>query len=85
MEKLQIKVLPCVIVFADGVTKDRCASRPSTLILRLIWVCRLVGFEELGNNDAFDTAALELRLSMSGASTIVVATVSAELGSCRCS
>ncbi|KAL1761029.1 thioredoxin-like protein [Schizophyllum commune] len=49
VEKLQIKVLPCVIVFADGVTKDR-----------------LVGFEELGNNDAFDTAALELRLSMSG-------------------
>ncbi|KAL1661463.1 thioredoxin-like protein [Schizophyllum commune] len=49
VEKLQIKVLPCVIVFAEGVTKDR-----------------LVGFEELGNNDAFDTAALELRLSMSG-------------------
>ncbi|KAL1747688.1 thioredoxin-like protein [Schizophyllum fasciatum] len=49
VEKLQIKVLPCVVVFADGVTKDR-----------------LVGFEELGNNDTFDTAALELRLSMSG-------------------
>ena len=27
---------------------------------------RLIGFEELGNNDAFETAALELRLSMCG-------------------
>jgi len=49
VEKLSIKVLPCVICFVNGVTKDR-----------------LVGFEELGNNDVFDTATLELRLSMSG-------------------
>ncbi|TRM67683.1 thioredoxin-like protein [Schizophyllum amplum] len=49
VERLTVKVLPCVIAFVDGVSKDR-----------------LVGFEELGNNDAFDTAALELRLSMTG-------------------
>ncbi|KII95058.1 hypothetical protein PLICRDRAFT_128487 [Plicaturopsis crispa FD-325 SS-3] len=49
VEKLAIKVLPCVICFIDGVTKDR-----------------MVGFEELGNNDAFDTATLELRLAMCG-------------------
>jgi len=49
VEKLSIKVLPCVICFVDGVTKDR-----------------LVGFEELGNSDAFDTAVLELRLSSCG-------------------
>lgn len=49
VEKLQIKVLPCVICFIDGVTKDR-----------------LIGFEELGNSDGFETAALELRLQMSG-------------------
>jgi thiol-disulfide isomerase/thioredoxin len=49
VEKLSIKVLPCVICFIDGVSKDR-----------------LVGFEELGNNDAFDTAVLELRLSSCG-------------------
>jgi len=49
VEKLAIKVLPCVICFVDGVTKDR-----------------LVGFEELGNSDAFDTAVLELRLSSCG-------------------
>jgi len=29
-------------------------------------IIRLIGFEELGNDDAFDTAALELRLSMCG-------------------
>ncbi|KAJ6485177.1 thioredoxin-like protein [Mycena vitilis] len=49
VERLGIKVLPCVICFVDGVSKDR-----------------LVGFEELGNNDAFDTAVLELRLAVSG-------------------
>ncbi|KAF8812554.1 thioredoxin-like protein [Phlegmacium glaucopus] len=49
VEKLSIKVLPCVICFVDGVTKDR-----------------FVGFEELGNSDAFDTAVLELRLSSCG-------------------
>jgi len=49
VEKLSVKVLPCVICFIDGVTKDR-----------------LVGFEELGNSDAFDTAVLELRLSSCG-------------------
>lgn len=27
---------------------------------------RLIGFEELGNDDAFETATLELRLSMCG-------------------
>ncbi|EGO27817.1 hypothetical protein SERLADRAFT_435583 [Serpula lacrymans var. lacrymans S7.9] len=49
VEKLVIKVLPCVVCFVDGVSKDR-----------------LIGFEELGNNDAFDTAVLELRLTQSG-------------------
>ncbi|KAJ4478258.1 thioredoxin-like protein [Lentinula aciculospora] len=49
VEKLSIKVLPCVICFVKGVTRDR-----------------LIGFEELGNNDAFTTAALELRLSVCG-------------------
>ena len=33
---------------------------------------RLIGFEELGNNDAFETAALELRLSMCGERTCLV-------------
>ncbi|KAG8780728.1 hypothetical protein FRC16_003051 [Serendipita sp. 398] len=49
VEKLAIKVLPCLIVFVDGVTKDR-----------------IVGFEEVGNSDDFETAALELRLKSSG-------------------
>ncbi|KAF9247322.1 thioredoxin-like protein [Melanogaster broomeanus] len=49
VERLAIKVLPCVMSFVDGVSKDR-----------------LVGFEELGNSDIFDTAVLELRLSQTG-------------------
>jgi len=49
VEKLHIKVLPCVIVFVNGVAKDR-----------------VVGFEELGNTDSFNTAVLELRLSQTG-------------------
>ncbi|KAJ7129544.1 thioredoxin-like protein [Mycena epipterygia] len=49
VEKLGIKVLPCVMCFVDGISKDR-----------------LIGFEELGNNDGFDTAVLELRLAVSG-------------------
>jgi thioredoxin-like negative regulator of GroEL len=48
VEKLGIKILPCVICFVDGMSKDR-----------------LVGFEDLGNVDGFDTAALELRLLQS--------------------
>ena len=35
----------------------------------LINLYRLVGFEELGNVDSFDTAVLELRLSQCGKST----------------
>jgi len=49
VEKLFVKVLPCVICFVDGIAKDR-----------------LVGFEELGNEDNFNTGILELRLSHSG-------------------
>ncbi|KAG8744089.1 hypothetical protein FRC12_014876 [Ceratobasidium sp. 428] len=49
VEKLNIKVLPCVICFVRGVSKDR-----------------IVGFEELGNDDGFKTATLELRLTQSG-------------------
>ncbi|KAF8556977.1 thioredoxin-like protein [Imleria badia] len=49
VERLSVQVLPCVICFVDGVSKDR-----------------LIGFEELGNSDVFETAVLELRLSQSG-------------------
>ncbi|KAI0327105.1 thioredoxin-like protein [Cubamyces sp. BRFM 1775] len=49
VERLGIKVLPCVITFVDGVSKDR-----------------IVGFEELGNTDQFDTATLEWKLLNSG-------------------
>ncbi|TFK43421.1 thioredoxin-like protein, partial [Crucibulum laeve] len=49
VEKLQVKVLPCVVCFVNGVSTDR-----------------LIGFEELGNSDAFNTAVLELRLEAAG-------------------
>ncbi|GJJ73794.1 hypothetical protein EMPS_06152 [Entomortierella parvispora] len=49
VEKLQVKVLPCVISFTDGIAVDR-----------------LVGFEELGNTDNFQTSMLELRYKTVG-------------------
>ncbi|KAI9063324.1 GTPase inhibitor [Trametes sanguinea] len=49
VERLGIKVLPCVMTFLNGVSKDR-----------------IVGFEELGNTDQFDTATLEWKLLNSG-------------------
>ncbi|KIJ56693.1 hypothetical protein M422DRAFT_57358 [Sphaerobolus stellatus SS14] len=49
VEKLAIKVLPCVICFVQGASKDR-----------------IIGFEELGNTDAFKTSTLEMRLILSG-------------------
>ncbi|KAJ8457089.1 hypothetical protein ONZ51_g11737 [Trametes cubensis] len=49
VERLGIKVLPCVIPFVNGVSKDR-----------------IVGFEELGNTDQFETATLEWKLLNSG-------------------
>ncbi|KAF8621675.1 hypothetical protein AX15_007688 [Amanita polypyramis BW_CC] len=49
VQRLGVKVLPCVICFIDGVSKDR-----------------LIGFEELGNNDSFTTALLETRLLSCG-------------------
>lgn len=69
VEKLQIKVLPCVVCFVGGMSKDRYVSHT--------WPekggtglkashNRLIGFEELGNDDAFTTATLELRLAQSG-------------------
>ncbi|CAI2379396.1 unnamed protein product [Moneuplotes crassus] len=46
--KLQIQVLPTIILFIDGVAVDR-----------------IVGFEELGGEDDFDTIILTRRLVMS--------------------
>ncbi|TFL00482.1 thioredoxin-like protein, partial [Pterulicium gracile] len=49
VHKLSIQMLPCVLSFVGGSTKDR-----------------IVGFEELGNTDAFQTAVLELKLTSIG-------------------
>ncbi|KAI0832345.1 thioredoxin-like protein [Trametes gibbosa] len=49
VERLGIQVLPCVMTFINGVSKDR-----------------IVGFEDLGNTDQFDTATLEWKLLNSG-------------------
>jgi len=45
VEKLGVKVLPCVVCFVNGVTSGR-----------------VVGFQDLGNVDDFETASLEWRL-----------------------
>lgn len=66
VEKLFIKVLPCVICFVDGIAKDRYDFCNSFFVsLALTEPFRLVGFEELGNEDQFTTGVLELRLSQS--------------------
>ncbi|TIC03709.1 thioredoxin-like protein [Wallemia mellicola] len=49
VEKLKIKVLPCVIIFKQGVAKER-----------------LIGFEELGNEDNFNNKILEWKLFQMG-------------------
>lgn len=47
-DRLKIQMLPCVIIFKDGIAIDR-----------------IVGFDELGGDDTFTTAALEKRLKHS--------------------
>ncbi|KAM5540440.1 hypothetical protein V8D89_005898 [Ganoderma adspersum] len=49
VERLGIKVLPCVITFISGTSKDR-----------------IIGFEDLGGSDEFETATLEWKLVNSG-------------------
>ncbi|THH10225.1 hypothetical protein EW145_g1471 [Phellinidium pouzarii] len=49
VERLGIKVLPCLMSFVGGIAKDR-----------------LIGFEDIGNSDGFETASLELRLQTLG-------------------
>ena len=51
VERLAVKVLPCVLLFIDGICVDR-----------------IVGFEDLGNADTFDTRLLERRMARSGIS-----------------
>ncbi|KAJ7094648.1 thioredoxin-like protein, partial [Mycena belliarum] len=65
VERLGVKVLPCVICFVDGIAKDRHAATCYS-IFSLTLFLRLIGFEDLGNSDAFDTAVLELRLATTG-------------------
>lgn len=47
--KLQVQMLPCVIMFVNGVAVDR-----------------VVGFDELGKKDDFETASLERRMKAAG-------------------
>ena len=63
--KLGIKVLPAVFMFIDGVSKDRLDLSSSQSIVCLT-PCRIVGFEELGNQDDFSTSVLESRLLRTG-------------------
>lgn len=66
VERLEIKVLPCVICFIDGISKDRYVLQLFVSAYRAEIFERLIGFEEFGNSDGFKTAALELRLLKSG-------------------
>jgi hypothetical protein len=66
VERLSVKVLPCVICFIGGVSRDRHGFYLSPRFLSCLTTERLIGFEDLGNNDDFDTAVLELRLLNTG-------------------
>lgn len=70
VEKLDIKVLPCVICFVDGTAKERCPLPLYFVLPRgtklTTTSTRLIGFEQLGNSDSFEIAALELRLQTIG-------------------
>ena len=65
VEKLGLKVLPCVISFIKGVAKDRFVQWLANA-LSSDFACRIIGFEELGNADSFSTATLEFRLLHTG-------------------
>ncbi|KAI9487524.1 MAG: thioredoxin-like protein [Benjaminiella poitrasii] len=49
VEKLQIRVLPCVMAWVNGYAQTK-----------------IVGFDDLGNTDSFQTASLELKLIHAG-------------------
>ncbi|KAG2207598.1 hypothetical protein INT46_005571, partial [Mucor plumbeus] len=49
VEKLQIKILPCVMAWVNGYAQTK-----------------IVGFDELGSSDSFQTAELELKLLHAG-------------------
>ncbi|KAI8384053.1 thioredoxin-like protein [Blakeslea trispora] len=49
VEKLQVRVLPCVMAWINGYAQTK-----------------IVGFDDLGNTDSFQTAALELKLLHAG-------------------
>ena len=66
VEKLGLKVLPCVICFVKGVSKDRHVQWLAVYGFSFDFASRIVGFEELGNADSFSTATLELRLLHTG-------------------
>ena len=68
VERLGIKVLPCVMTFINGKSQDRSVAYPPFLscIVLIPLGHRIVGFEELGNTDQFETATLEWKLLNSG-------------------
>jgi hypothetical protein len=66
VEKLGLKVLPCVVCFIKGVSKDRYVQWLAVHAFSSNFASRITGFEELGNADSFSTATLELRLMHTG-------------------
>lgn len=68
VEKLQIKILPCVIAWKDGYAQTKYFKSHKTCVQTKITfvLFRIVGFDELGNTDSFQTAALELKLIHAG-------------------
>lgn len=67
--KLEIKVLPQIICFENGITKDKYDHLHANMRDSLTRAIsrRIIGFDTVGEStDNFTTAQLELRLSQSG-------------------
>jgi len=63
VNKLSVKVLPCVIGFVEGVSKMKFVSTLTLLHhpgLIYFALNRLVGFDELEGGDDFNTKTLEI-------------------------
>lgn len=56
---MEIKVLPCIVMFLNGIGVDRYN------VIRSFLICRLLGFEGVSEGDNFPTWQLEKRLALS--------------------
>lgn len=65
--KLNVKILPAIIMFKDGIAYDRFVLLLVAFIsFVFISATRIVGFDEFGGSDDFQTGVIEKRLGAAG-------------------